>query len=402
MIRLISLIASILIVEMIFFGPIGLTVYDVSIRKVLIGLLIVMAIVPLLTQRSIATWQLGLVMGIILYLVIWAGAVPIFNGVSLKMTIAEAQPIVAILLIFPFYYLFLQYGAEPYLKIVRICVMVMAAIVIVVWLASNVLGSVGTGLAMREFYINLNDSETGIYIGPLADGSFRVMLINFILFPLMLCYYNWQETDLQWSAFYGVAIFATGTRAFLLVWALIVGVSILRRRPLLAVPAIGVAIGVMAMYAGDLQRLRVFEFSSELTSESARYVQFFSLISLFLQHPILGAGLGANAILIRSIEAPYSYELTYVALLAKLGIVGSGIVVTAMTVWVARLMKGNPNWPSIVSLLVAIVLMTATNPYLINLVGMTIAAFVIALGITGGNSGGAPAGRRAQSHGGTR
>lgn len=399
MIRLMSVIASILIIEMVFFGPIGLTIYDVSIRKALIGLLVVSAIVPLTTQKSIATWQLGLIMGLILFLATWAGVMPLINGVALRMTIAEAQPLVAVFLIFPFYYLFVENGAEPYLKLVRICVTTMAVIVIIVWMASNVLGSPGTGIAMREFYIGLNDTDTGVYIGPLADGSFRVMLINFILFPLMLCYHNWRRTDLKWSAFYGAAIFATGTRAFLLVWALIVGISILRRRPLLAVPAIGIVISVAAIYMGDLQRLRVFEFSSELTSESARYVQFFSLISLFLEHPVLGAGIGANAILIRSIEAPYSYELTYVALLAKLGLLGSGIVIATVTIWTVRLMKENPNWPSVVSLIVAVVLMTGTNPYLINLVGMTVAAFIIALGIARTSVGSGPASPAPPIHG---
>jgi hypothetical protein len=259
----------------------------------------------------------------------------------------------------------------------------MALIVIFVWMAANIFHRMDIGIAFRDFYISLNDSETGVYIGPMADGSFRVMLINFILFPIMLCYYNWEKTNFGWSAFYMFAIFATGTRAFLLVGVLIVGISLLRSRPLLAIP-VGVAVaGAAFMYMDSLQRLRVFEFSSDLTSSSARYVQFFSLMNLFWQHPIFGAGFGAHAAVIRSIDAPYSYELTYVALLAKLGIVGSGILIGAIAAWTGHLMSRSRNWMSIAGMLAAIFLMTFTNPYLINSVGITLVAFLVALSAQG-------------------
>jgi hypothetical protein len=229
----------------------------------------------------------------------------------------------------------------------------------------------------------MNDTDLGVYIGPLDDGSFRVMLINFIMFPLMLCYHNWEETDFRWSAFYALAIFATGTRAFLGVWALIVGISMLRKRPMLAVPLLVIVIGVAFTYMGSMQRLRVFEVGSELSATSARYLQYFSLMQLFWQYPVFGAGLGANAVVIRSVDAPYSYELTYVALLAKLGVVGSGIVVAVLLAWTSRLMRRSRNWMSILSLIAAIFLMTSTNPYLINLVGMTVMAVIVALGAQG-------------------
>jgi hypothetical protein len=114
-------------------------------------------------------------------------------------------------------------------------------------------------------------------------------------------------------------------------------------------------------------------------------MQFFSLMSLFWQYPVFGAGFGASAAVIRSFEAPYSYELTYVALLAKLGIVGSGILVVAIGGWTVRLMRKSPNWTSIATLLIAFLFMTATNPYLINSVGMTIVAMMIVVGVHGGS-----------------
>lgn len=380
MIRLMSFVAIALIVDIIFLGPLGIRVYNIPVRRVLIALLIVMSIVPTLVQRRTETWQIVFLLSAGLFLIVWGGIVPQMNGVLLKMTLAEVQPIVALILILPFYQLFRHDGSEYYFRIIKWCMVPMASIVILVWAASNLFGNIGVGLAMRSFYISMNDTDLGVYIGPMPDGTFRVMLINFIMFPLMLCYHNKEKTNFGWSAFYALAIFATGTRAFLGVGALIVGVSMLRKRPVLAIPLLAIVSGLAFAYMGSMQQLRVFELSSELSSTSARYLQYFSLMQLFWEYPIFGAGLGANAIIIRSIEAPYSYELTYVALLAKIGLVGSGIVLTAVVTWTTRLMKVTRNWTNILTLIAAIFLMTSTNPYLINLVGMTIVAFIIALG----------------------
>jgi hypothetical protein len=69
-----------------------------------------------------------------------------------------------------------------------------------------------------------------------------------------------------------------------------------------------------------------------------------------------------------------------VALLAKLGIVGSAIIVLLLANWLFRLMRRSPDWPSMLALVSSIILMTASNPYLINMVGLAIVAFIIALG----------------------
>ncbi|WP_146173388.1 hypothetical protein [Sphingomonas faeni] len=376
-----SLLAMGLIVEMVFFGPLGLLLAGVPVRKVLIGALVVSSIVQMLVRKAEGNWQVWLLISIILFLLIWGFVVPLSNNIDLRMSVAEIQPFVAVLLVFPFYYLFAEYGPKPYLNILVISTAVMAVIVIFLWLCTNVLGLTGIGITARNFYTGLNDSDIGVYIGPMPDGSFRIMLINFVLFPIMMSYHNWDKPNIPWSAFYAVAIFATGTRAFLGVGAIIIGVALLRKRPVLAVPVVAALAGFASIYILNHQDLHIFDFSSDFTSSSARYVQFFSLMNLFWRFPIFGAGFGASAGVVRSFDAPYSYELTYVALLAKIGIVGALILGGALTAWIGRSMRASPNWVSIAVLVISVVLMTATNPYLINLVGMSIVAFMVAIGV---------------------
>lgn len=381
MLRLMSFLASALIVEMVFFGPLGLLLFGIPVRKVLIAGLILCSILPTLLRRTNERWQVWLLLSFVLFLAVWGFIVPASNGVDIRMTLAEVQPFVALLLIFPLYALFEAYGPQPYFKVLIISTTVMACIVIGLWFASNVLGMIGVGLAARDFYIGLNDSDVGVYIGPMPDGSFRIMLINFILFPIMMSYHNWRRFNVGWSAFYALAIFATGTRAFLGVGAIIIAAALIRRRAAVAIPAALIAGFFAASYIVTQQGVRIFDFTSDLTSSSARYVQFFSLLNLFWSHPVFGAGFGASARVIRSIDAPYSYELTYVALLAKLGMVGASLVGGAMLIWLSRTMRHNANGISVAALALAIVLITATNPYLINLVGMSIVAFLIAIGL---------------------
>lgn len=381
MLRLMSLLAMGLIVEMVFFGPLGLLLAGIPVRKVLIGALVVSSIVQMLVRKAEGNWQVWLLISIILFLLIWGFVVPMGNNIDMRMAIAEIQPFVAILLIFPFYYLFAEYGPKPFLNVLVVSTAIMAIIVIFLWLCTNVLGLTGIGLTARDFYTGLNDSDIGVYIGPMPDGSFRIMLINFVLFPIMMSYHSWSKPNLPWLTFYAVAIFATGTRAFLGVGAIIIGIALLRRRPILAIPVIAALAGVASIYMLNHPELRIFDFSSDFTSSSERYIQFFSLMNLFSRFPIFGAGFGASAGVVRSFDAPYSYELTYVALLAKIGIVGALILGGSFMVWIGKSMRANPNWVSIAVLVVSVVLMTATNPYLINLVGMSIVAFLVAIGV---------------------
>jgi hypothetical protein len=141
MLRLMSFLGVILIIELILFGPLGLTVFDISIRKVLVAALIGASIVPILSQRPMVIWQINLFLGAIVFLAIWGGVVPLVNNIDLRMTVAEVQPLVALLLILPFYQLIRYDGAEYYLKIIRRCSAALGVIVILIWVASNILGS---------------------------------------------------------------------------------------------------------------------------------------------------------------------------------------------------------------------------------------------------------------------
>lgn len=56
-------------------------------------------------------------------------------------------------------------------------------------------------------------------------------------------------------------------------------------------------------------------------SDSIRVKQFYSLVDLFFESPIIGNGIGAYSVsFIRNVDAPYAYELSILSVLTKLGL----------------------------------------------------------------------------------
>jgi len=122
-----------------------------------------------------------------------------------------------------------------------------------------------------------------------------------------------------------------------------------------------------------------FDFSGIGQGEAARAEQLDALVRGWLEHPILGAGLGASAEAYGSVrsERPWEYELYYVALLYQVGIIGF-IFLASGVVWTyfmgVRIIKRDkmlrrsmlPILVGMLSMLIA----NATNPYLVRFDGI--------------------------------
>ncbi len=114
-----------------------------------------------------------------------------------------------------------------------------------------------------------------------------------------------------------------------------------------------------------------FQFNTDPVAMSRRD-QFAALINGWKEQPFFGSGHGMPARgVIRSIETPWSYELSYVALLFHTGLVGAvayagGVVwMGVMAYAIAR--RGWSEAPSMVATLVgtsSFLVANATNPYL--------------------------------------
>jgi hypothetical protein len=123
-----------------------------------------------------------------------------------------------------------------------------------------------------------------------------------------------------------------------------------------------------------------FNFSPTTEDEGAtdRRVQYHALLAGWMEDPVLGAGHGAPAFgSIRSDESPWSYELSYLALLYQTGLVGLAAY-TAGIMWIywigLRVIRSGGYLSALmVACLVGMssyLVASATNPYLQRYDGM--------------------------------
>jgi hypothetical protein len=129
-----------------------------------------------------------------------------------------------------------------------------------------------------------------------------------------------------------------------------------------------------------------FAFSdSTNVSASARSEQYEALTDRIVEHPFFGAGFGATDFhSVRSEVMPWAYELYYIALIFQTGIVGFGAY-TAGMLWIYRTaskMIRNGGGDKIVPAMVgmtAMLIATATNPYLVRFDGIWVIFFPLAI-----------------------
>lgn len=365
--------------EIILGGALGLQPAGIPLRKLLITALLACFFASLLGNYRFKYWQLGLLGGLSFLIVGWGSIIPLIKGTNLSHTAAEITPLAGLLLTFPIMQAIRVHGAQRYLEFANRCTAAVAMVVIIAWALATFFDRIEFALGLKILFLYISGDDFGTYIGPMPDGSFRVMWITCMLFPFMLIYKNYNRFNPQWTIFYLIAIYATGTRSFLYVALFILAALLLRRRPVIAAVAIPLVLTAAIAWSNIFEDTRLFQIAPEFDLDSPRSEQFFSLMRLFSENPLFGAGFGAHADILRSEDSPYSYELTYVALLAKLGSFGfMALLLAAAAGLHAAMARYRRKSLEIMLLVISFVAVTATNPYLINAVGITILSFMIA------------------------
>lgn len=160
-------------------------------------------------------------------------------------------------------------------------------------------------------------------------------------------------------------------------------------RPILLLGAVAFMAGVLAMSvfgwwpdlrtqagrqledpAAAIQEVKPGTRVEDVPPTQARSSQFAALITGWREHPLLGAGHGAVASVVRSTEQPWAYELTYLALLFHTGLIGLFVYASGV-IWIfwvgVRSIGCRGADVAIVPVLAgtaSFLIANATNPYL--------------------------------------
>lgn len=285
---------------------------------------------------------------------------------------------------------------EPFIKVIIVGVMT-AALMAILLVAegfgfiglniSSVMEAQGSGLGIYEGWVeyNLYNMTTLLFGFP--------FLLALISLPKELIVFNkfWNRLALLALVLALITLLFSGRRIFWVVAAaspliifVIYKVSGLENpfkfKPLFSIVVIvlstfltGSAVFELSFKSILDDILAGFDFGdSSNLSAYARAEQFYALLHGWMDNPLFGSGHGAAAPgSIRSDEHPWAYELTYLALLFQIGLVGSLVYASAL-LWMfvksIRLVRVRPEAAAmLLPLLVGLtgfLIANATNPYL--------------------------------------
>jgi len=155
--------------------------------------------------------------------------------------------------------------------------------------------------------------------------------------------------------------------------------KIKKRMYIFIIIALSIIIPYTALY-NIVDYNKIFEFfisgfdftNQDNYSSYTRYLVFNSLIDVWINNPIFGGGYGEHGDIIRNTQMPWSYELTYVALLVQIGLIGMILYTLAVfwTIWqlIIIIKDGNKKYLQIsFSVLIGFIsflIAASTNSYL--------------------------------------
>lgn len=270
-------------------------------------------------------------------------------------------------------------------------------IILVLTLIHIVLGSLETfGLVNSEILADkvklvlepIHNENTQVFVGYISEETFRVFWISsiFIFVGIALTIKNLDKAlslkNIGFIALLMLALFFTKTRSLMiasLVFPIIFYLTklVVNKKTELRKTHLAVAFLFFIPFAVSMlnstSTIDFFGLSRDI-SDNIRVEQQSYLMDSFFKNPFLGSGFGSSASEIRSEASPWSYELSMVALLMKIGILGVFflyvIIYRIFTFYACYANKSNLAYSY--ALLLSIIFIGSTNPMIFNLAGLLI------------------------------
>jgi hypothetical protein len=311
---------------------------------------------------------------------IWGLAVPLCNGLGIERSFLECRVLLAMPL-FVLARVAIEYlGIRRLLSWLVMLTALPAIAIIAAWGAYVVGGKQHFAMALKDWLANKGEWLSGVYIGPMPGGEYRVMWIVVIFFPFAILAVVSSQIWWALNLVFILAAIASNTRA-VVVGALLATATLATVRFRLHWTIVAV-VGLLAV-AGIIQAApdtRLVEFWEVFNEGDPRFDQAHSLLSSFGSSPLFGMGFGSSAEIVRSESAPFSYELTYFALLAKVGLVGMLLIACWFVLQMQKVLRlPRPMRVIAFTAILCFVGVTSTNPYLLNLFGIWLVAVLLAL-----------------------
>lgn len=403
--RIALLLACAFAAELVLGGPGFWSIGGVSVRKLLfIANMGAFCSLWLLGRIRLTAGALGVALGLLVVMVVWIVLLPAVGGArQFKLALQDGLPLATGLYGVLLLSFFRQHPQLwPALQRTAAISLVLVALMNLALWGVGMSGDEGSlaaqAFALYWFTWGQIDLQPPLYLGQMPDGFFRAMWITGVLYvpALLYCIARRQAAGI---ALFGLALVATYTRALWL--TALFGIVIAQALSTPKARFIDMRLAVTALLLGGLGLIAWLfgaqggddlglgavlseRIGSTFSDSSAgeRFEQVGPLLDAWARAPWFGNGFGAQAALIRSEEAPFSYELTVLALLMKVGVVGLAVLLLLTGgCWLAAWLAARPRQRRDCAGLAAVVsflLAASTNPFLLNFVGMSLLCFLLA------------------------
>ena len=370
-------------------GAWSINVFGFSIRKALFILINVSFLVSFLTekQQTLAYIQIAIT---IMFFLIWGLLIPSIKGTNLIHSISDFLPLIGITLVAIFTSKTKKLKVNLILKHAFYASFISALIHIIIYIlfiTGNPLID-GIKLFIIEFFmtkkefaadnINISDAGNGNVRVFWASSSFLVLGYTISIYRYIL---NKTFINLILIFILGLAVFATYLEAFM---AFVVFIPIsFKVLNAVIIKDKFTKLSILKNSIFMIAALLLIQLSIYLAtgSDSIRQLQAIHLLNTIGDNFFWGVGFGGSSSVIRSEFSPWTYELSIIALIMKLGLIGSFIL--SIIVVMLMLIPLNGKKISLMplkrktlvllsSFLIGYLFIGSTNPFIFSLVGWQI------------------------------
>lgn len=368
-------------------------------RKVIFALFSGVALLNFLSIRSKSSINNSiLIIMWMAFFLFWIFVLWLFEDRPFSYGLRDALPFIGVMI---FYLSSQTMTDDKYWNLAKTCVAILIFMYAALHVVISIMGFYSADLALEfanylKYFMEPENYvvESSVFIVPLVSGLVRVYFVGSCMLLLGLYLWPWVYrrntlAGISYIAFIYLALLSTLTRSFLISTVIyLIGNSIFRfifRRIKLSIPILLIAIAApffasqILLFTIDPVFLNSMGLGRDI-SDDLRYEQFKPLFDAFLNSPVVGHGFGLSVEPIRNEDGPYSYELSIVALFAKIGIFGLLLASYFLAVTIkisSKINKLTDDGIRLYSLYFAFVFGSFFNPYLFSFYGTFFLLFLL-------------------------
>jgi hypothetical protein len=383
-IDVVAVLSALFFGEVALFGAAPVSVGGISVRSLLLLAAVAACVVQMVTMPLDRKRWVPLLAVWTVFVAVWGLLLPALNGTPFKYALADVATVASL----PLCLFVAESANRRAVSLARSVCFGAVLLLAVCFLAVALFARLNEAATMAFLMsipglLHIEGQAAGVFFITPAEGGVRVYTSTMGLILVGIHHANTAERSrpalsrLVLVAFFVLAVAATATRGLALAILIYFSCYYLFRRqefsssqfPLYSLRLLGIGFALsfgllLLLNPAFLQALGV----GRSISDDIRADLLKSLLDSFLRSPAVGHGFGYVGAMFRSETAPYSYELSNLALLTKVGVIGI-LVLTFMWGCYASLFfaemcaRRRLETAGLLALCIAAMSAAATNPH---------------------------------------